>query len=59
MSFLKKLFGDMDPIVKDKNGKHCGICGFDLEDDDTMCPACGGDPISADEDWDDEEGDDV
>ena len=63
MGFWKKLFGS-DPVVdigvgietRASGGKHCGVCGFELFKDDDMCSACGGDPISADEDWDDEEG---
>jgi len=64
MGFLKKLFGS-DPAVdigigietRQSGEKHCGVCGFDLEQDDTLCPACGGDPISADEDYDESQDD--
>ena len=24
---------------------HCGICGIDLDDDDWLCPMCGGTPV--------------
>ena len=27
---------------------HCGVCGFTLEWDDDMCPACGGTPVDED-----------
>jgi len=63
MGFFKWLLGESDPVVKSRDGietrqsgnKHCGVCGFNLSKNDYICPACGGDPISADEDWEDEE----
>ena len=27
---------------------HCGVCGMDLDEDDWLCPACGGTPVDSD-----------
>jgi len=66
MGFFKALFGTPKTtttgkrayndghMIDRKDGRHCGVCGFELELSDTLCPACGGDPISADEDDEEE-----
>ena len=34
-------------VVENKEDEmwHCGICGFELFEDDDICPACGGHPV--------------
>jgi len=42
MFFKKK---ERKPIWNTKY--HCGVCGIPLDDDDWLCPACGGPPVDA------------
>ena len=32
----------------------CGVCGFELNKDDIICPVCGSDPLSTDEEGEEE-----
>lgn len=55
MGLFDFLKSTMKPVIKNspldavevtqKKKWHCGVCGLDLELDDSFCPACGGKPV--------------